>query len=212
MKGLTKQYQEAIKTLGEGDLGNVKVLQAAIIGQQKVLQEQREAINRLLAEMPAAERANILATQSVSDFTDEIAAARFTLVEYNTQLQKIVSSLQSAVIRIDNIRPLMRPVPIEDPTVTEKAFGGMVSRGTDSILALLSPGEFVVNAAASRRFYSQLVAMNSAIPGFAAGGPVTNVTGDFNIHMNSSGNATADVQEIGRLLKREIRRGTISLS
>jgi len=89
-----------------------------------------------------------------------------------------------------------------------KAFGGHV-HGSDNIPALLSHGEYVVNAGASRKFYSQLVAMNSGVKRFASGGSVIN--GDFNVTLQSSGNEHVDVVRIGKALRREIRRGTVSL-
>jgi hypothetical protein len=86
------------------------------------------------------------------------------------------------------------------------ATGGSV--GTDRINAALSPGEFVMNSKATSRFFSQLVAMNASTRGFASGGYVTNV-GDVNISLQPSGNESVDVAKIGRLLHREIRRGTL---
>ena len=89
------------------------------------------------------------------------------------------------------------------------ARGGIAS--SDTIPAMLSPGEFVMNAKSTRRFYSQLHGMNS---GFARGGTVntTNV-GDIHIHgFKPSGNDSADVVRLGRQLRREIRRGTVRLS
>jgi TP901 family phage tail tape measure protein len=90
-----------------------------------------------------------------------------------------------------------------------QAMGGFM-HGKDNIPALLSKGEFVVNAGATRRFYSQLVSMNR-VQGYAGGGLVTNV-GDINVSMASSGNAQADIVAIGKGLRREIRRGRIKLS
>lgn len=90
------------------------------------------------------------------------------------------------------------------------ARGGAIS-STDTINALLSPGEFVVNSKASRRFYSQLVGMNS---GFARGGS-TNTTnvGDIHIHgFQPSGSVDSDVINLGKRLRRQIRRGTVRLS
>lgn len=89
-------------------------------------------------------------------------------------------------------------------------FAGGGSYGSDSINARLSPGEFVVNAGASRKFYSQLIAMNSGTRNYAGGGSTTNV-GDINVNMQSGGNASTDVVRIGKLLRREIKRGTVSL-
>lgn len=100
---------------------------------------------------------------------------------------------------------------IEVPKAT-KALGGSVSAyGSDRVPAMLTPGEFVVNAAQTRQFYSQLVAMNGGMGRFANGGPVTNINGDFNISVNSSGNTITDIEAIGRGLQREIRRGRVIL-
>jgi hypothetical protein len=90
-------------------------------------------------------------------------------------------------------------------TAKPKAFGG----GVDTIPAWLSPGEFVVNANATRKFLPQLVAINSgSAPRFANGGQVGNFSvGEININESSSPQLTA--REIGRALHQEIRRGTI---
>lgn len=87
--------------------------------------------------------------------------------------------------------------------------GGFVPSGTDTIPAMLTPGEFVMNKEATSRFFSQLVAMNQ-VKGYAQGGPVTNV-GDININLKSSGNEQIDVNRIGKLLRRGIKQGTINL-
>jgi hypothetical protein len=76
--------------------------------------------------------------------------------------------------------------------------------------AMLSPGEFVVNAKSARRYHSQLIAMNAG--NMASGGTVgTTINGDFNISLNATGNSQVDAVRIGRLLQREIRRGTVKL-
>jgi len=91
---------------------------------------------------------------------------------------------------------------------------GSYARGTDTIPAMLSPGEFVMNAKSTRRFFSHLVAMNSGrAPIFRQeGGPVTNVTvGDVNVH---AGEGKTSPHQLGRhvvaAIKREVRRGTSS--
>lgn len=88
--------------------------------------------------------------------------------------------------------------------------GKAMARGSDRVPALLSPGEFVMNASATRKFYGQLVAMNSGVKRFANGGPVTNV-GDVNISMSSSGSEAVDIVRIGKGLRRAIRRGKVQL-
>jgi hypothetical protein len=90
------------------------------------------------------------------------------------------------------------------------ASGGFAGRGTDRIHAMLSRDEFVVNARSSRRFYSQLQAINSGqAPQFRSqGGAVTNVTiGDVNVQGGSTPAKTG--RAIASELRREMRRGSI---
>lgn len=88
---------------------------------------------------------------------------------------------------------------------------GNLARGTDTIPAMLSPGEFVMNSKSTRRFYSQLVAMNRGqTPIYReAGGPVTNVSvGD--VHVQGGKNPAQTGRQIVGAIKRELRRGTSS--
>jgi TP901 family phage tail tape measure protein len=90
--------------------------------------------------------------------------------------------------------------------------GGFAPHGTDSIPAMLSPGEFVINAASSRRFASQLIAMNAGIkPAFRSeGGSVTNI-GDINVTVSGGGSSRQTARSIATELRRELRRGTAIL-
>lgn len=96
--------------------------------------------------------------------------------------------------------------------ISNNAFGGVnlqrfarggFARGTDTILAGLSPGESVINARSTGKFFSQIQAMNAGqTPVFRnQGGDVTTVNvGDIHVHNNSS-------QQInGRQLVQEVRR------
>ncbi len=92
------------------------------------------------------------------------------------------------------------------------ADGGFASRGTDTIPAMLSPGEFIVNARSSKRFYSQLQAINAGRqPVYRQdGGPVTNV-GDINVTVGEGKDGPSTGRQIARSIRRELRRGTSSL-
>lgn len=121
---------------------------------------------------------------------------------------------QSAAAAITNANSAAANAPTDMMT---KAGGGYIHLagggrpyGSDKIPAMLSPGEFVVNAGASRKFYSQLIAMNSGARNFSGGGNVTSNVGDINISLQPSGNVSHDVVKLGKMLKREIRRGTVS--
>lgn len=89
------------------------------------------------------------------------------------------------------------------------ANGGFAPRGTDTVPAMLTPGEFVVNARDSKRFFSELVAMNSGrMPIFRQdGGSVTNNIGDININV-PPGNGPVDTRELAKELRRQIKRRT----
>ena len=101
-----------------------------------------------------------------------------------------------------------------------QSFGGLISRfdaggfarGTDTIPAMLSAGEFVMNAKSSKQFYGQLVAMNAGVqPSFRnQGGNVTNV-GDITVNVKGGNSGTATGREIANALRRELRRGTSAL-
>lgn len=124
----------------------------------------------------------------------------------------------------DNLRGLygVKPVGKAMGGVVEHFARGGTAHGTDTVPAMLTPGEFVVRRSVAQKYLPMLQAMNNArfsaggpvMPRFsryAEGGVVTNV-GDINVSLSSSGNANIDVQQIGRLLKREIRRGTVSFA
>jgi TP901 family phage tail tape measure protein len=111
------------------------------------------------------------------------------------------------------------PTMIPEYGSTEERFGGLIKRfaagghvGSDRISAMLSAGEFVTNASATRKFLPMLTAMNSGSTRFAAGGDVTNNVGDVNVTVQGGNTSEATVRQIGNALRREIRRGNIRLN
>jgi TP901 family phage tail tape measure protein len=92
------------------------------------------------------------------------------------------------------------------------ADGGLVPRGEDRIMTALSRGETVINSRNSKRFFSELNAINQGSqPVYREqGGPVTNV-GDVNVTVNGGDSSQQSVREIAHALRREIKRGTITL-
>ena len=96
--------------------------------------------------------------------------------------------------------------------VVHRQSGGGIGRGQDTVPAMLSPGEFVMNRRSSSRFFSQLQAMNAGqSPSFRdTGGPVTNI-GDINVNVSGgSGSENPDqvARQIASGLRRELRRKT----
>lgn len=158
--------------------------------------ESREAFEEWKKTANIQSDANEAIVKTVNNINTATISANASLTTQVTMLAGIVQNMATGSVSLP-------PKPIT------KAFGGMI-HGSDNIPALLSRGEFVVNAGATRRFYSQLVAMNG-VRGYANGGLVTNV-GDINVNMQSSGNTQADIVAIGKGLRREIRRGRIKLN
>ena len=111
---------------------------------------------------------------------------------------------------------LRGPRVSNDPYSNFAAHGGAIRRfssgggvGTDIVPAMLSPGEFVVSAAAARAFYPQLTAINAGSrPPSVPGSSVTNhntTIGDVNVSV-PYGSAPQMVRQIASLLDREMRR------
>ncbi len=96
--------------------------------------------------------------------------------------------------------------------MVHRQYGGFIPRGTDTIPAMLSPGEFVVNAKSTKQFFSQLVAMNAGIqPVYRQeGGSVTHV-GDINITVQGAPTPQQTARETMSAFRREMRRRTSSL-
>jgi hypothetical protein len=77
---------------------------------------------------------------------------------------------------------------------------------------MAAPDEFFMNARSSRRFASELQAMNAGRePIFRdKGGSVTNV-GDINVSVTQGESANQTARQIASSLRRELRRGTSRL-
>ena len=95
--------------------------------------------------------------------------------------------------------------------VTRASGGGI---GTDTVSAMLSPGEFVMNSKQSRQFYSQLVAMNAGAYNSGGGVATNNISNvsDITINVNESQNAGQTAREIANILNRGTSRGIIKLN
>lgn len=92
------------------------------------------------------------------------------------------------------------------------ANGGFMPRGMDTRPAMLRDGESVLNPDSSRRFFSQIQAMNAGQnPIYRSdGGHVTNV-GDISINVNGSGSPAKTARTVVQEIRRETRRGTSRL-
>lgn len=90
--------------------------------------------------------------------------------------------------------------------------GALRPLGTDTIPAMIQRGEFVTNAKASRKFFSELNAINQdkAPVHRREGGSVTQV-GDINVTVQGGDTSRQTVRAIAVELNRELKRGTIRL-
>lgn len=163
-----------------------------------------------------------VSTSRLAHLEEEFKSNQKIIEELNndnkTFLERGLSEINILNTRIDELKTAIND--LQDEIIAQGgtppktlAAGGRLSLGTDTIPAMLTPGEFVVNRMAANKFLPQLLAMNSGIQprSFASGGPVSNFSGDFNISLESSGKTETDIVAIGRGLKNEIRRGRLQL-
>jgi TP901 family phage tail tape measure protein len=152
-------------------------------------------------------------TEAVRQNTVEAASASFTDSATATQQMAantaaVLANLKAAAAASAQIRP-----PVSRATggmISYLEQGGFAPRGTDTVPAMLSPGEFVVNARSSRQFFSQLQAINAGVaPVFRQdGGAVTNNISVGDINVNGAGNPRETAREVMASIRREQRRGT----
>lgn len=201
-------FNEAVKEFQKGVPGSKEAVKAF-----QLLQPNIDSFFRAVTDN-IDETTKLEATRAKAE--EEAKKAQEEVKKYQTLEEKKSAERNALLAKVVDQQTESRDIWLqileEQKKLTARqgfARGGPV--GTDTIPAMLSPGEFVVNARATKQFYSQLVAMNSNIPRLQAGGPVTNI-GDLNVSMQSSGNEGYDVVKLGKLLRREIRRGTLKLN
>jgi TP901 family phage tail tape measure protein len=152
------------------------------------------------------------------------ATADTTLPNMNRQLEDSASKMQTLSNLATGLSNLFGGGTTAAPAATQpaQASGGMMwshfdtggtARGRDTIHAMLSPGEMVINEHSARRFGAQLTAMNAGSrPNYHShGGSVTNV-GDINVHVAGGNSASGTGRQIAAELRRELRRGSSTLN
>jgi TP901 family phage tail tape measure protein len=138
-----------------------------------------------------------------------------------TEAGSVIDDLTNKVI---NLQQQLQKIQMPDPNGNAEgrqfggmmyyASGGFVPRGTDTIPAMLTRGEYVMDQRNTAKFYPILKAM-SAGTYMQNGGPVGNTTtnvGDINITVNGGSNSQQTIREIGKGLQRGIRRRMIRLN
>jgi hypothetical protein len=178
------------------------------LGQQ--MQQSNQAVDALKQKFPDAGK-------QAEDVTNKVSQITTAIGEGNSAMQTFLATIQAAgdaMSRLAQAAASVQPPGREGKLTAAHggvAFlaGGGRPRGTDVIPAMLSPGEMVMSAATTRRFASQLTAMNAGVkPSYhSQGGHVTNI-GDINVHVEGGGTGRQTARSIANELRRELRRGT----
>jgi TP901 family phage tail tape measure protein len=176
-----------------------------------------EEVTRLRSELAkivdTQERNTLELQQQVDRYSALLDSSQAHLNKEQTKLltlsaqNKVLQEQYALLSTLSTAQNLSRMFSLSTARVP-KATGG---RGTDTIPALLSPGEFVVNRKSASKFYSQLLAINDPrTQRFASGGVVNNY-GGFNIPITvEAKNGNIDPREIGKQLNQMVRRGTFN--
>jgi hypothetical protein len=178
------------------------------LGQQ--MQQSSQGMDALKQKFPDAGKQAEDVTNKVSQITTAIGEGNSAMQTFLTTIQAAGDAMSRLAQAAANVQP-----PGREGKLTAAhggvAFlaGGGRPRGTDVIPAMLSPGEMVMSAATTRRFASQLTAMNAGVkPSYhSQGGHVTNI-GDINVRVEGGGTGRQTARSIANELRRELRRGT----
>ena len=225
VEGVTKQieafeaYKLALQAEVKTPLGGVKGkfggLDSLIKNLELLVANYTEAVtirNELLVTPVATGERN----QQIQELGNALTQVNQTAVQTEAAVQQanvnttITIKQKTAAVQeyLRTLRQANQPsdtVTKHGITITRRAAGGGI--GTDTVPAMLTPGEFVVNAKSANKFFPQLVAMNSGIkPIFRQdGGTVTNV-GDVNIHVQGSAEPKQTARETLKAFRRILRR------
>lgn len=167
----------------------------------------------------AAQQANLLhGTQT--NITTEVANTNLGIDSMVTKFQAVETVANNVATAVDRIAQSASAV--QGPSILPSGVsggahsqGGSIGyfahggQGTDNIPAMLSAGEHITNARSSRRFFSQLQAINAGqTPVFRSeGGDTYNTTvGDINV--SGAGSPQVVARDVMRAIRREERRGS----
>jgi TP901 family phage tail tape measure protein len=182
---------------------SLQALDAALQKLQQLQQLQQQSGN-----LPALQQ-QLQGLNSLLQGTSSFQAATAAIGQGVSPAQQIAAAYERAATAAERLAAASAATPVN------RAFGGPMGffasggRGLDTIPAMLSPGEFVINAQSSRKFYSQLQAMNAGMkPVFRedGGSVVNNTVGD--IVINGAKHPMATARAVMTEMRREMRRGS----
>lgn len=161
------------------------------------------------------ELSKLLEQRSINPAVDpgakaELESLRTTIDGFQSSFNNSARAASSLATQLERAATAARQIQIPTGGVNA-AFGGRFfakgGRGIDTIPAMLSPGEFVVNAASSGKFFTQLQAMNAGqTPVFRGDGGTTINVGDIKI--DGAQNPKIVGREVINAIRREQRRGS----
>lgn len=209
--GAAVSSAEQVAKLREG-LGETEKEAAEAARVRPALQQAYEAAQRAAEAARQAQQGAIGAQTSAAAARGEVTAvAQIDMSGFTMQVNSAASAMWNLAYASASVKTPVAPAEIA-------AMGGRAGRylagggpvGMDVVPAWLSRGEFVMNTEATRRFASQLVAMNAGIqPTFRGeGGSVTNV-GDISVSVQGGATGRQTARSIAAELRRELRRRTM---
>ena len=199
-----KAEQDKLREIGPVDQQLQQKIQS--IQQQSNMQDQLNS--KVMQEKAAIDSAKVGIDNQISAINRAIADANSLASSWHGVASAIASAAAAAA-------------QVPSGGVVTAAFGGVThfdrggfARGIDTVPAMLSKGEFVMNSKAAQQWNSQLVAMNSGgKPNFKSeGGSTTNagIIGDVSVNVSGGANKQTG-RDIVTAINREIRRGTSRL-
>lgn len=226
-EGTTKSKEfeaalQAIRVISAGLTGTeAGGLVASIVKNIESATAQAQGLKDLQKDIDAGEeitkKVEIITESDVKEKVDEASASMETLQDKTVTARGNADTSQvDALARsIANLRDKQVNINIHTTYTSsgkpsEAKFGrlfrasGGDARGTDTIPAMLSPGEFVMNAGATKRMYSQLVSANAGQRYLGSGGN-SNTTFNNNFNITGSDAPQQTARQIQKLLKRENR-------
>jgi hypothetical protein len=207
----TQSLERNLATLKEifDTAQSIQGIEAKFPDLNRQIQRSQEGMERLNQAAPGQDE-----TKAINDLIQKTEDAG--KAADNLSLSRFITQIADATEQIQRMGQALAAVPGSGGGRLTAAHGGMAflagggsPRGTDVIPAMLSPGEIVMSAAATRRFASQLTAMNAGVrPSYhSQGGSVTNI-GDINVSVHGGESGRQTGRAIAGEIRRELRRGT----
>jgi TP901 family phage tail tape measure protein len=209
----------------ENELGKltaqIALNQKVVVDSQKLFQDQAKNLDSILTEEAK------LAAQS-GNTSDQFKSLSERLATSIDRIRQLNTAIDEAAGRFRNLNPVPgRARGGYAPT----SFSGTplwLPRGTDTVPAMLTPGEFIVRADMARQHHDLLQAINSGKPIYRADGgyipythggmnrvsapnQTTQISGTYNVHVHESSSPQATAREVVKSLQREQRRSNFKL-